>query len=290
MDRDFLKDETFGGTFPYEPHFIEINGFNMHYVDEGEGECIVCIHGMPTWSYLYRNFIKNLSKDYRVIAPDHMGFGKSDVPLNKQYVMEQHIDNLTTLLLNLGLKKISLIVQDWGGPIGLGFAVNFPDKISNLIIMNTSVGVMKEDKEPWYAPLEKRGKYHEFIKNISNIMKMGISNKKKITSQLIEAYSAPFPKDEYYIGALAFPKDIPVGQNHPSANIMQEVRQKLPVLSHKKKILIWGLRDPIFPEWMIDWWKKIFPEIEVHKIENASHFLQEDSPDEIISIIRDFLK
>jgi pimeloyl-ACP methyl ester carboxylesterase len=111
MKRDFMKLETFDGTFPWKPRFQAINGFDMHYVDEGKGEPIVCLHGMPTWGYLYREFIKDLSKDFRVVVPDHMGFGKSDVPQDKQYTMAQHVDNLAKLVLAIGLKGITLVCK-----------------------------------------------------------------------------------------------------------------------------------------------------------------------------------
>jgi len=290
MNRDFMKNKTFDGTFPFKPSFESINGFNMHYVDEGKGEPIVCLHGEPTWSYLYRNFIIELSEENRVIAPDQMGFGKSDVPQDKEYRMDEHIDNLTKLLLKLDLKNITLVIQDWGGPIGLGFAVNNPERIKRLVIMNTSIGVMKADKKPWYATVEEKGMYEQFIMNIEGLIKGGIYRKENVTDSMIKAYTTPFPSEEYYIGAFTWPKDIPVGDSHPSASIMMHVRENLDKLSEKEKILIWGMKDPIFPKRTIDWWHRIYPDIETHRIENASHFLQEDAPEEIIEIIMDFLK
>jgi haloalkane dehalogenase len=284
-----MKDKTFDGTYPFKPRYETINGFKMHYVDEGRGEPIVCLHGMPTWSYLYRKFIQELSFTNRVIAPDQMGFGKSDVPQDKEYRMREHVNNLKELLKKLDLRNITLVVQDWGGPIGFGFAVDFPERIKRLVIMNTSIGVMSKDKTPWYAPLEEKGIYDQFIMNIKVLIKNGIYNKRNITNSMIEAYTAPFPEEEFYMGALAWPKDIPVGKEHPSAADMQYVRDNLEKLSEKEKILIWGLKDPIFPKRTIDWWHKIYPSIETHKISNASHFLQEDAPDQIISIIKAFI-
>ena len=289
MKRDFLKEETFEGTFPYEPHYMEVNGFSMHYVDEGEGEPIVCFHGEPDWGYLYRQFIKELSKTNRIIVPDMMGFGKSDVPQDKAYILEEHVDNVKKLLLNLDLKNITIVVQDWGGPIGFGFAVDYPERIKRLVIMNTSIGVMKEEAKPWYHYMEKKGTYEEFLKDPANILQMGMVHKEKLTPTVLRAYNAPFPSDEYYIGVLAWPKDIPVGEDHPSAKAMMHIRNNLDRLSDKDKILIWGMKDPIFPKWMTEWWNKIYPGIETHKIVSASHFLQEDAPEEIIALITQFL-
>ncbi|MFX0069981.1 MAG: alpha/beta fold hydrolase [Candidatus Hermodarchaeota archaeon] len=289
MNRKYMRNETFENTFPFKPNFKTINGFEMHFVDEGKGQPIICLHGMPTWGYLYRNFIKTLSNNYRVIVPDQMGFGKSDVPQNKKYLLNQHINNTTQLIIDLDLKDITLVVQDWGGPIGLGFAVDYPERVKRLVIMNTSIGVMKEGSKPWYYAMEKKGKYTEFIKNIAGLIQMGIYNKKEITSTMLDAYTAPFPNDESFIGALAWPKDIPIGNSHPSAATMLHIRQNLKILNDKQKILIWGMKDPIFAPWMTNWWNKIFPGINTYKLDKASHFLQEDSPAEIINIIQEFL-
>jgi len=290
MNRFFLYNETFGGTFPFKPHLAEINGFRMHYVDEGEGEPIVCLHGMPTWSYLYRNFIEKLSKNNRIIAPDQMGFGKSDTPLNLPYKLEQHVDNFTKLLLKLDLNDITLVFQDWGGPISFGFAVDYPERIKRLIIMNTSVGVMRADRKPWYKPMEEKGIYEQFIKNTAALVKSGMYQKDKFTEDMKKAYNAPFPVDDFYIGALAWPKDIPIGDSHPSAKKMSYIRNNLSKLTEKQKILIWGMKDVIFPPKTIGWWQKIYPDIAVHKIEDAGHFLQEDAPFEIIKIIKTFIE
>lgn len=290
MKRDYLREETFGDTFPYKAHYQEINGFQMHYVDEGNGEPIVMFHGMPTWAYLYRNFIKVLSNNNRVIVPDQMGFGKSDVPQDKPYVLKQHLDNTTKLLLDLDLHDITIIVQDWGGPIGIGFGVHNSDRIKRLVIMNTSIGVMKEGAKPWYQAFVEKGIYESFISNIKGIIKSGIYNKNIINENMLNAYSAPFPDKKSLIGAFAWPKDIPVGDSHPSAETMRSIRQNLDALKDKEKILIWGMKDPIFPVKTISWWQKIYPEIKIFEIENGSHFLQEDAPHEIISIIQDFIK
>jgi haloalkane dehalogenase len=290
MKRDFLRDETFEGTFPYKPHYQEINGFQMHFIDEGNGEPIVMFHGMPTWGYLYRKFIEKLTKNNRVIVPDQMGFGKSDVPQDKPYLLKQHLDNTTKLLLGLDLHDITLIVQDWGGPIGIGFGVHNPERIKRLVIMNTSIGVMKEGTKPWYQPLVDKGVYESFISDIGGLIKGGVYNKKNINNITLRAYKAPFPNKDSLKGAFAWPKDIPVGNSHPSAEAMLYIRQNLELLKEKEKILIWGMKDPIFSPKTITWWDKIYPGIKTYEIKNASHFLQEDAPDEIISFIQNFIQ
>ncbi|WXG39677.1 MAG: alpha/beta fold hydrolase [Candidatus Freyarchaeum deiterrae] len=294
MKEDILH-ETFDGTFPFEPHFKTINGFRMHYVDEGKGEPIVCVHGEPMWGYLYRKFVPPLSKTNRVIVPDHMGFGKSDAPQDKPYTLAQHIDNLTKLLLELDLKDITLVVQDWGGPIMFGFAVNNTERVKRLVIMNTGVGIYPEGSPTWVSNLEEQGRYDSFFDNLRETLPTlikggGVGKNTKVTDTMIRAYTAPFPDKESCIGAKAFPRDIPVGMNHPSAAVMMGIRKKLDLLRNKPKILIWGLQDPVFPRMFIDAWLKIYPGTEVHELPEASHFLQEDAPEKIVKIIQKFLK
>ncbi|MHA1378790.1 MAG: alpha/beta fold hydrolase [Candidatus Helarchaeota archaeon] len=290
-----ILNETFNGTFPFKPHVKEINGFQMHYADEGSGEPIVCVHGEPTWGYLYRKFINELSKSYRVVVPDHMGFGKSEIPKNKQYVLAEHVDNLTKFLLELDLKNITLIFQDWGGPIGFGFATRYPEHIKRLVIMNTSVGVAKPERRLWFESMVEDGTYDQLMGNMKVFipqMMFGFFVKKFSREEkkiLKKAYTAPFPNKESCIGAMAFPKDIPKGDKHPSSKIMQEIRDNLKLLIDKPKILIWGMKDKIFPPKIMDVWDKIYPGIKKYQIENAGHFLQEDAPEAIIEIINDFI-
>lgn len=113
-------NETFGGTYPFAPHFADVNAFKMHYVDEGSGPVALCLHGEPTWSYLYRKAIPTLARHFRVIAPDYMGFGKSGHPQDREYTATAHIDNLEALVKQLNLKDITLVVHDWGGAIAAG--------------------------------------------------------------------------------------------------------------------------------------------------------------------------
>lgn len=133
--------ETFEGTWPFAPQFFTGSGFRQHYIDErGEGpETIVCLHGEPTWGYLYREFIPRLRRHGRVVVPDHMGFGKSETPQDRAYSIRDHVDNLEALLLDLDVRDITLVGQDWGGPIGTGFALRHPDRIRRLCYMNTGV-------------------------------------------------------------------------------------------------------------------------------------------------------
>ena len=143
-------DETFDGTFPFAPHFSDAPGFRMHYVDEGAGEPIVCLHGEPTWGYLYRNFIPPLARTHRVVVPDHMGFGKSETPQDREYTLRTHVENLTALIEDLGLSDITFVGQDWGGLMAAGFTVRHPERVKRLCLMNTATpyGMLGRDDLP----------------------------------------------------------------------------------------------------------------------------------------------
>ena len=125
------ENETFNGTWPYKANFTSVAGFKQHYVDEGvpNGEVLICLHGEPTWGYLYRDLIPGLAKYYRVIVLDHMGFGKSETPKSRTYTLESHVENLSLFIDDLELKKVTFIGQDWGGPIAGAYALNYPEKV-----------------------------------------------------------------------------------------------------------------------------------------------------------------
>ena len=216
-------DETFDGTFPFAPHFSSVNGFRMHYVDEGRGNPILCLHGEPTWSYLFRQIIPLLSVRNRVIVPDHMGFGKSDTPPDRQYSLEAHVSNLENLVLELDLHEITLVIHDWGGPIGSGLALRHPDRIARLVVTNTPITLglphegellMKNTLESgyfrWMAKLYQEGTLETILGNfgtiILGVMKglQGFEQMTNVTDSWLNAYSSPSPRHKSVWGLSAF--------------------------------------------------------------------------------------
>ena len=151
--------ETFEGTYPFAAHFTQAPGFRMHYVDEGSGDPIILIHGEPTWSYLYRNFIPPLARRFRVIAPDNMGFGKSESPADADYTLERHAANLSSLIDELDLHDITLVMQDWGGPMGTVIAARHPERMRRFVAMNTIFGTDRNVREsrltPWFTAIKE---------------------------------------------------------------------------------------------------------------------------------------
>ena len=288
-----IQEDNFGSAFPFISKYHDTASGRMAYIDEGEGEPVVMLHGNPTWSYLYRNFIPPISEKYRAIAPDHIGFGRSDKPL-KTLRLSDHIENFTGLARALDLRDMTLVMQDWGGPIGLGFATRHPERIKRLVVMNT-----------WAFRIAKGTPLHPLLEQfripglgealvqglnlfVEGFLPAGIHQKEKL-DDLMHAYRAPFPDFNSRVAVLAFPRDIPVGDDHPSTATMGEIEDnldKLPV----PVLIIWGMNDLAIPPQLIKArWLKHFPDAEVHHLDNASHFLQEDEPETIVRLMIDFL-
>ena len=216
-------DETFDGTWPYRPRFFEGNGFRMHYIDEasestepGPNETFLCVHGEPTWGYLYRNIIPRLAKLGRVVVPDHMGFGKSETPADRGYTIEEHCDNLERLVLELDLTGITLVVQDWGGPIGSSIAYRHPDRVTRLCIMDSVVGGRAPNNSvrdsPWFKWVNSDA-FEPTIRNLAStvlsVMKrVGFERTAHVDETWVRAYASPFPTPEACIAALRFPASV----------------------------------------------------------------------------------
>ena len=297
------NSETFNGTWPYKPRFSHAAGFKQHYVDEGEGEVIVCLHGEPTWGYLYRNMIGPLSKNNRVIVPDHMGFGKSETPTDREYTLKSHTENLNALVNDLELNSITLVMQDWGGPIGTAFTIRNPKKVSRLVYMNTLAGYGKRDKAAtqirdsewftWIGEGLKTGRTEAVLRNagstiLSIMNRLGFSNTSVINETWVKAYSAPFPTYESSIGAYEFPIDVYLGR---IADYVIEGINGLEDLTSKPAILLEGLEDKaIPPEIAIDDFKSLWPSSPVVELEGVGHFCQEDVPEVLVACIRQFIQ
>jgi len=296
--------ETFDGTFPFAPHFSTAPGFRMHYVDEGAGEPIVCLHGEPTWAYLYRNFIPPLARTHRVVVPDHMGFGKSETPQDREYTIRTHVENLTKLFDDLQLTDITLVGQDWGGVFAGAYTVRHPERVKRLFLMNTlcGYGIGGRDEIPpvqssrwfqWIAGGIDNGRTEAVLTNLGStvlsVMKIiGFENTGAVDDTWIRAYSAPFPTPEECKGGLEFPLD--VHQNR-ILEYMVEGFAGVDALKSKPAMLAEGMKDhAIPPETAIADFKTLWPDGPVVELPNAGHFCQEDEPDTLVALIQQFLQ
>lgn len=290
-----IEHETFGGTFPFAPRYREVNGFAMHYVDEGDGEPVVMLHGDPTWGYLFRRFIPPLAAQYRCIVPDQMGMGKSGVPPDAaRYHLAGHVSNLESLLLGLDLRDITLVLHDWGGPVGLGFATRHPERIKRLVLLNTwAFAAWPSGPFPRLVELIRSERGEAFVLRRNGYLEPAIvgstHHAENLTEAVMAAYRAPYPTPESRLAMLRWSRDIPVREGDTSYAEMARIEAGLSRFVEMPALLIWGMHDPVLPPAVLRRWQRIFPHATTHEVADASHFLQEDAPDEIIGRIEAFL-
>lgn len=260
--------------YPFEHKFIKLKAGEMHYADEGQGEVILFVHGTPTWSFLYRNFIKELSKSYRCIAIDHIGFGLSDKPAHGTNP-EQHVENLVEFIDKMSLNNITLVVHDFGGPIGLGAAIQQHERIKQIVMFNTWLWETKSNPEAVKvdrlinSPL---GKFLYLILNFSPkvLLKQGFHDKRKLTKSIHQQYIKPFPDKNSRRSLLMLAKAL-VG----SSDWYEEQWNKLAVLEDKPWLILWGTKDKFITPDFLSKWKQRLPNAKVAVYE-CGHFVQEE--------------
>ncbi len=283
FERPFAVDTQ---EYPFTSHWMERSGTRLHYVDEGRGTPVLLLHGNPTWSYLYRNIIKGLAGEARLVAPDYPGFGFSGHPPDYGYTPPEHAQWMTALIDHLALKRIVLVCQDWGGPIGLSIATQRPQDFSGLVIMNTWCWPPTLDASLFSLIMGSRGlgRWLNIRQNFfaRKVIPWGIYHKEKLTPTLLRAYTDPFPTEDSRVGAWVFPREI-----RRSADWLADIQASLPGLQEKPAVLVWAMKDPAFGKrFILNRWRRLLPQAEVEELSDASHYLQEDRPDRITAGIR----
>ncbi len=277
--------------YPFASHFFKIQNYNYHYVDEGKGDQpIVMVHGNPTWSFFYRNLIKEFSKTHRVIAPDHLGCGLSDKPQHFQYRLETHIDNLENLLLSLQLDNITLVVHDWGGAIGMGFAVRHPQKISRLIILNS--GAFSIDWIPKRIALCRIPWLDDKLVRNANLFvraAMHMTTVKALPPKVKKGYMLPYQTYNDRIAVLRFVQDIPMIPEHISYEVLVEIEHGLWMFREIPVGIVWGMQDWCFNSKFLDRWKLYYPQAQTLELAEAAHLVLEDAPEEAANFIHRIL-
>ena len=285
----------FGGTFPYEPRFVDAGEIRLHYVDEGPPDAppLLFVHGNPTWSYLWRRPIADLSaRGHRCVAFDHMGFGRSDKPPQlSAYSLERHIENAIAVIDALDLSDVTLVGHDWGGPIGLGALLERRDRLRSVVLMNTWAWELPSFLPPFLREFRTEG-LGEILALGGNLFVESIPGgmrRRDADPLMMEAYRAPFPDYWSRAGTLAFQREIPLTERDRSAPLMASIHERLPDLT-VPVLLVWGMRDPVFQPVFLEQWRELFPEAATVELADASHFLVEDSPDEVTEAIEGFLR
>lgn len=268
--------------YPFESHFFQLSIGKMHYVDEGTGAPIVMLHGNPGWSFEYRDIIKEMSKTHRCIAPDLIGFGLSDKPFKWNYLPKNHAKNIELFLDSLDLDNITLVVNDWGGPIGLSYALKYPGKIKKIILMNTWMWSVEND--PYYQKFSKLmgGSFGRFMIENFNIfgkvvVKKAVGDTKQLSKHIHRHYYKHLKNKKDRKGCYVFPKEI-IGSSAwlDSLWLQKEKINDIPTT------IIWGMKDIAFREQELNYWLENWHEPKVIKLPEIGHFPQEEAPNEVI--------
>lgn len=277
--------------YPFIPRFMDSNGHRLAYLDEGKGPVVVMLHGNPSWSYLYRKVVRQLQGRYRCIVPDHLGCGFSDKPQEASYSLDMHIHNLEALLQGLGIDRCTLILHDWGGAIGMGWAVRHPAQVAAIVACNTAA--FASTRMPWriamcrwpiFGPLALRG-LNAFARAA---IFMAVS--KKMRSEVAQGFLAPYDSWENRIALLRFVQDIPMNKEHPSWLTLAAIEAGLPLFAATPMLLCWGGADFCFDRHFYDEWRCRFPQAEAHYFTDAGHYLFEDALEDIAPLISRFLE
>ncbi|MGI6514368.1 MAG: alpha/beta fold hydrolase [Syntrophomonadales bacterium] len=287
--------------YPFQAHYLKVNERIMHYLDEGDGEPILLLHGNPTWTFLYRKFIPILVEaGYRVVSPDLIGLGMSEKPCNDYYnSLLHHTSNLDQLVTKLGLKNVTLVMQDWAGPIGLGYAIRRRENVKAMLLMSTwawtDVSPFHSSIFPWrmmHAPVV--GPY--FLQRRNALTERGlwlsVVNRERMTDEVIDGYRFHMQSYDERGAFLRFPRMIPLGEQNKENtgyDIIKQIEEQLPGLDIPA-LIIWGEPDDVFPKEWAQRFYEILPRAEKPIYVKAKHFIQEDEPEFICQELIRFLR
>ncbi|MGC9522131.1 MAG: alpha/beta fold hydrolase [Anaerolineae bacterium] len=282
--------------YPFASHWFEHRGIRMHYLDEGprDSSAVVMCHGNPTWSYYYRTLIPALSQAYRVIVPDHVGCGRSDKPQTYPYTLEQHIQNLEALLTHLDLQQITLVLHDWGGGIGMGYATRHPEIVKRFVVFNTSAFYLPA--VPWVLKLARTRVLGQFMIRGLNAFAglavwLGMAHPRRMTPEIRAGYLAPYDSWANRVAIYRFVRDIPVTDKHPTRATVDDIDRELARFREHPMLIIWGAKDWIFTvDAFLAGWRERFPQAEVHVLADAGHYVVEDAHERIVPLMRRFLE
>jgi haloalkane dehalogenase len=277
--------------YPFCSRHLELGDLRMHYLDEGQGQPLLMVHGNPTWSFYWRNLVLGLRDRWRAIVPDHIGCGLSDKPQIYEYCLRQHIDNLVRLIEQLDLRHATLVAHDWGGAIGIGAVQQLPERFSRLILFNT--GAFPPPFVPWRIRLCRLPILGQFAVRGLNLfaraaLTMAVAQPLPVAVR--RGLLAPYDSWAHRLAIHRFVRDIPLRRSHPTWQTLEDIERGLPALGDRPVQLIWGMLDWCFTPVCLDRLVAHFPSAEVVRLADASHYVVEDAQERIVARVRAFLE
>jgi len=276
--------------FPFESKWINIDGQTLHYIDEGNGDTLLFVHGTPEWSFGFRDLVRELRKNFRCVAIDHLGFGLSDKTPQASYTIEAHINRLGKFAGQLQLSNITIVANDFGGGISLGYALSRPSNIRAVVLFNTWCWSVREDKHfsgsagvinSWLG----RFLYKTLNFPVNTIMPQAYGDKKKLTREIHDHYKKVVPDSASRIALHAIALEL-----MNASPLWQSLWNKMSLIEDKPFLLFWGLKDKFVPPHILEKWKQRLPKAKVIEYNDAGHFVQEEKPREMVTEITEFLK
>jgi pimeloyl-ACP methyl ester carboxylesterase len=287
----------FGRTSFKRPDRLGRANLTMSYLDEGTGDSVVMVHGNPTWSFYFRNLVLVLRDNYRCIVPDHIGCGLSDKPPETlyDYALKSRVDDLEALLEQLGVREnVTLVVQDWGGMIGMAYAARHPGRVKRIIATNTGAFPLPKSKPfPFTLWLGRNTRLGAWLILKRNAFCRAAARwnvtRRPLPPDVRAMYLAPYDTPEHRVAVLKFVQTIPLKETDPGYDIVRDTALSLERFRAVPTLLLWGMKDFVFDKHFLAEWQRHFPHAETHTWPDCSHYLLEDAGDEAISLIRDFL-
>jgi haloalkane dehalogenase len=283
-------------ALPFESRFYERGPLRQHYLDSGSGDPVVMVHGNPSWSIYYRELAKALSGTYRVVVPDHIGCGLSSKPGDEQYdyTLKSRVDDLESLLGSIGVKdRVTLVLHDWGGMIGMGYAARHPERIARLVILNTAAFPLPPAKSfPWRLRACRSPLGALLVRGVNAFAKAATRmccTRKPMSAGLRRLYLEPYDCWANRIAVQRFVEDIPLGPGDRAYSLVAKTAESLEQFQDRPMLICWGEKDFVFDRHFRDEWVRRFPKAEVHSFADAGHYVLEDAGEQIIPLVRDFL-
>ena len=283
--------------YPFEGRYLDLDGLRYHYLDEGQGEPVVMLHGNPTWSFYYRDLVRGLRDRYRIIVPDHIGCGLSDKPDDSryEYSLERRVADFGALMDGLDLDaKLTLVLHDWGGMIGMAWAVRNANRVRRIVLLNTAAFHLPETKKLpaalWWV---RNTSLAAFVVRRFNAFSRGATwaccTRKRLSREVRDAYCAPYDSWANRIATLRFVQDIPLRAGDRGYELISEVESKLGFFADRPVLICWGGKDFVFDHHFLEAWLKHLPNAEIHRFPDCGHYILEDAGEEILALVARFL-